>query len=157
VAVQVARERGGQLGVRKGVGGREEHGLPPTLRGLLDEPRLAGARVIVIDDGSTDKTADVAARFAPRVQVLRHKRNQGYGAGIKTGTRHATTRWVAWFDADGQHRTEDLVALFETAVAEQYDAVLGNRSADSAIVKSARSDGRRRSAGCCFPPAMSLS
>lgn len=114
----------------------EEHGLPPTLRGLLDEPRLAGARVIVIDDGSTDKTADVAARFAPRVQVLRHKRNQGYGAGIKTGTRHATTRWVAWFDADGQHRTEDLVALFETAVAEQYDAVLGNRSADSAIVKS---------------------
>ncbi len=114
----------------------EEHGLPPTLQGLLDEPRLAGARVIVIDDGSTDKTAEVAARFAPRVQVLRHKRNQGYGAGIKSGTRHATTRWVAWFDADGQHRTEDLVALFEAAVAEHYDAVLGNRSADSAIVKS---------------------
>jgi glycosyltransferase involved in cell wall biosynthesis len=114
----------------------EEGGLPPTLTGLLGEPRLAGARVIVIDDGSTDKTAEVAASFAPRVEVLRHKNNQGYGAGIKSGTRHATTHWVAWFDADGQHRTEDLVSLYETAVRDHYDAVFGNRTAGSAIVKS---------------------
>ncbi len=113
----------------------EEEGLPPTLQSLLKEPRLAGARVIVIDDGSTDKTAEVARRFE-RVEVLRHKNNQGYGAGIKSGTRHATTRYVAWFDADGQHRTEDLVSLYETAVREHYDAVFGKRTADSAFVRS---------------------
>jgi glycosyltransferase involved in cell wall biosynthesis len=118
----------------------EEEGLPPTLETLLAEPRLAGARIIVIDDGSTDKTAEVVreirSRHGERVEVLRHKNNQGYGAGIKSGTRHATTRYVAWFDADGQHRTEDLVSLYETAGREHYDAVFGKRTADSAFVRS---------------------
>jgi glycosyltransferase involved in cell wall biosynthesis len=114
----------------------EEEGLPPTLETLLAEPRLAGARVIVIDDGSTDRTAEVVQRFAPRVAVVRHKRNQGYGAGIKTGARFASTPWVAWFDADGQHRATDLAAMVEVAKQEQYDAVFGARGTGSAIVKS---------------------
>lgn len=113
----------------------EEEGLPPTLKSLLAEPRLAGCRVIVIDDGSTDKTVE-AARAVPGVEVLQHLNNKGYGAGIKTGTRHATTPYVAWFDADGQHRPEDLANLFEAAVKNDYDAVFGNRSAGSAVVKS---------------------
>lgn len=116
----------------------EEEGLPPTLTTLLAEPRLAGATVFVIDDGSTDKTAEVAAAFAPRVRVIRHKRNQGYGAGIKTGTRQATTPYVAWFDADGQHRATDLAELYGEAVREHYDAVLGARTPGSAFVQSRR-------------------
>ena len=114
----------------------EEAGLPPTLETLLAERRLAGAQIIVIDDGSSDKTAEVAARFAPRVRVIRHKRNQGYGAGIKSGSRVATTTYVAWFDADGQHRATDLASIYETAIRDGYDAVLGARTADSAFVQS---------------------
>jgi len=114
----------------------EEEGLPPTLEVLLAEPRLAGAQVIVIDDGSTDKTSEVVKRFQPRVRVFRHKRNQGYGAGIKSGTRLASTTYVAWFDADGQHRASDLASIYEEAVKEGYDAVLGARTAQSAVVKS---------------------
>jgi glycosyltransferase involved in cell wall biosynthesis len=114
----------------------EEKGLPPTLESLLAAPELEGAHILVIDDGSTDGTAAAAARFAPTVRVLRHANNQGYGAGIKSGTRHAHTRWVAWFDADGQHRTEDLIAMLTKAVSEDYDAVFGNRTADSAFVPS---------------------
>lgn len=113
----------------------EEEGLPPTLRALFAEPRLKGCRVIVIDDGSTDSTV-VAARAVDGVEVLQHMNNKGYGAGIKTGTRHASTPYVAWFDADGQHRPEDLANLFEAAVRNEYDAVFGNRSTGSAVVKS---------------------
>lgn len=113
----------------------EEEGLPPTLKALLAEPRLQGCKVIVIDDGSTDKTAEVA-RAVPGVEVLQHKNNLGYGAGIKTGTRHATTDYVAWFDADGQHRPEDLANLFEVTLNGSYDAVFGNRAAGSNVVKS---------------------
>lgn len=113
----------------------EEEGLPPTLKALLAEPRLRGCRVIVIDDGSTDGTVAVA-RAVPGVEVLQHLNNKGYGAGIKTGTRHASTAYVAWFDADGQHRPEDLANLFHAAVSNDYDAVFGNRSTGSAVVKS---------------------
>lgn len=113
----------------------EEEGLPPTLHALFAEPRLRGCRVIVIDDGSTDATVTVA-RAVAGVEVLQHLNNKGYGAGIKTGTRHASTPYVAWFDADGQHRPEDLANLFEAAVKNDYDAVFGNRSTGSAVVKS---------------------
>jgi len=113
----------------------EEAGLGPCLETLLAEPDIKNATVIVIDDGSTDKTAEIAARY-DRVKVLRHKNNQGYGAGIKTGTRHATTTYVAWFDADGQHRSQDLVAMYDLALREEYDAVIGERTSESAVVKS---------------------
>lgn len=113
----------------------EEEGLGPTLSSLLSHERLAGARIIVIDDGSNDRTAEVAAGY-PGVDVARHKSNQGYGAGIKTGTRRATTPFVAWFDADGQHRADDLADMYEQAVTGQYDAVFGARTAGSDVVKS---------------------
>ena len=113
----------------------EEEGLPPTLRALLAEPRLHGCKLLVIDDGSTDGTA-AAARAIEGVTVLQHKNNLGYGAGIKTGTRHATTTYVAWFDADGQHRPTDLATLFEATTREGYDAVFGNRAAGSNVVKT---------------------
>jgi glycosyltransferase involved in cell wall biosynthesis len=112
----------------------EEEGLPKTLASLAGEPRLKGAHVLVVDDGSTDRTAEVAR--AHGANVLVHKNNQGYGAGIKTGARKATTRWVAWFDADGQHRAEDLAVLFEKCVDGGYDAILGARGAGSHVVKS---------------------
>lgn len=112
----------------------EEQGLPKTLESLRNEPRLAGATVLVIDDGSTDRTAEVARGLG--VQVLTHKNNQGYGAGIKSGARKATTPWVAWFDADGQHRAQDLATMFDTAVQGGYDAILGSRGAGSHVVKS---------------------
>ena len=113
----------------------EEAGIKPTLETLIAEPALKNAKIFVVDDGSTDNTAEIAGAFE-RVRVLRHKNNQGYGAGIKTGTRHADTTYVAWFDADGQHRSEDLVSMFELAIREEYDAVIGERTSESAVVKS---------------------
>lgn len=113
----------------------EENGLPPTLEALLAEPRLKHAQILVVDDGSTDKTAE-AARGFERVTVLQHKNNQGYGAGIKTGAWKSKTEYVAWFDADGQHRPEDLAMMFQSALDEQYDAVIGIRQQGSNVVKS---------------------
>jgi glycosyltransferase involved in cell wall biosynthesis len=77
--------------------------------------------VIVVDDGSTDRThalADAVRRRDGRVQIARHPRNLGYGAALRTGFRRATKEYVFYTDADGQFDPREiskLLALLPTA------------------------------------------
>ncbi len=80
--------------------------------------------IIVIDDGSTDQTASVAEAMG--VCVLRHRRNMGYGASLKTGIRAAQTEFVLTMDSDGQHKATDIVCLWEHAPTN--DMVVGQRT-----------------------------
>lgn len=87
--------------------------------------------VIVIDDGSTDKTAINAKEAGGR--VFRHPYNIGNGAAIKTGIRNAQGEIIVMMDADGQHPPEDIPRLLEKI--DPYDLVVGARTkeSDSAI------------------------
>jgi glycosyltransferase involved in cell wall biosynthesis len=88
---------------------------------------IPGICVLVVDDGSRDATA-VEARSAG-AQVIRHAHNKGYGASLKTGIRAARTPYIATYDADGQHRPEDLIAMLKLGGA--MDMVIGARTKDS--------------------------
>ena len=68
--------------------------------------------VIVVDDGSTDNTAELAEQAG--ATVLRQPYNKGYGASLKTGIRHATNGTIVILDADGQHDPEDIKKLLDT-------------------------------------------
>jgi glycosyltransferase involved in cell wall biosynthesis len=81
----------------------------------------------VVDDGSTDKTAEAAAAAGAR--VVRHPYNKGNGAAVKTGIRHATGEFVLIVDADGQHPPE--VAQQLSSLLGEYDLVVGARAADT--------------------------
>lgn len=84
--------------------------------------------VVVVDDGSRDDTyghAVAASRWA-----LRHCINRGQGAALQTGIRFALEKgaeYVVTFDADGQHRVEDIDRLITALRAEDRDAALGSR------------------------------
>jgi glycosyltransferase involved in cell wall biosynthesis len=83
--------------------------------------------ILVIDDGSTDGTAEHARGAGAR--VVRHPYNKGNGAAVKTGIRQAATDWVLVIDADGQHRPEDALRLLHHL--GDYDLVVGARSRES--------------------------
>jgi len=108
----------------------EERIIRKTLCDLRDTQALKEAKIIVVDDGSKDRTAAMAAGI-DGVRVLHHRHNVGYGGAIKTGVRAAATRYVCWYDADGQHRPKDLVKLIRRVQKIDADWGLGVRSADS--------------------------
>ncbi len=79
--------------------------------------------IILIDDGSSDGTAEAAA--ATGVRVVRHRRNRGYGAAIKRGVEKARYEWILITDADGTYPSEAIPRLL--AEASGNDMVVGAR------------------------------
>jgi len=92
--------------------------------------------ILVVDDGSQDNTAALAMEEGFR--VLRHRENQGYGATLKTGIRHAVQPFIAITDADGTYPNERLPELFRQALDEGYDMVVGARTGEQAHIPLAR-------------------
>jgi len=103
----------------------EAEGLRRTLPGLRE--RFPDAEVIVVDDGSSDDTAAVAAAHGAR--VLGSPYSMGNGAAIKRGARAASGEVLVFMDADGQHDAASIPALL-AKLEEGYDMVVGARGAD---------------------------
>ncbi|GAB2670063.1 glycosyltransferase family 2 protein [Arenimonas aestuarii] len=100
----------------------EAEGLRRTLPALAET--LPGAEVIVVDDGSTDETADIARAAGAR--VLSSPYSMGNGAAIKRGARAAGGDVLVFLDADGQHDPGHIPALL-AKLDEGYDMVVGAR------------------------------
>ena len=92
----------------------------------LQEAGFTDWEVIVVDDGSRDRTAEIAAAY-PEVRLIRHPVNRGYGAALKTGFAHARGEWLAFLDADATYPPESLPDLYRAARASGADMVVGSR------------------------------
>ncbi|TVY07711.1 glycosyltransferase family 2 protein [Paenibacillus cremeus] len=104
----------------------EELNLPGVLRELLGL-RLE-TDVLVVNDGSKDRTAAVASEFP--VHVVSHPCNLGYGAALQTGFKYAVKQgydYVLTLDADGQHNALDLIMIIKEIERGEADIVIGSR------------------------------
>jgi hypothetical protein len=111
----------------------EENGIEEIARRVLAvEPSLKSAGVdklelLIVDDGSRDRTAEVASSI-PGVCLIRHPKNKGYGAALKTGFSKASGELVGFLDADGTYPPEYFPQLCQAAL-KGSDLVIGSRMA----------------------------
>lgn len=98
---------------------------------VISDVRSVFAHVVCVDDGSRDETADLA--LSAGAHVVSHPVNLGQGAAIQTGVQYARSRpgarVFATFDADGQHRVEDVVRMIDRLATGEADLVIGTRFA----------------------------
>ncbi|MFO7670648.1 MAG: glycosyltransferase family 2 protein [Bacteroidales bacterium] len=116
----------------------EEEAIGTTLQKMLELKLHEKYEIIVVDDGSGDRTSEIAGGFP--VRLYRHHSNKGYGASLKTGIRKATGDYVILMDSDGQHDPKYIHEI-ETRL-ENADMVIGERSHTSFQVKR-RKAGKR--------------
>ena len=99
-----------------------------NIAGILVELKKSYQNIIVCDDGSNDQTAKIAEELG--AIVVRHEKNLGYGAGIRTiflKAREVGADILITFDADGQHRIEDINPVMQPIKDDEADIVIGSR------------------------------
>ncbi len=110
----------------------EQTSVGQTVRELMEiSATLSGDKeVILVDDGSTDDTAEVIGKI-PGIRVIRHPQNRGYGAALKTGIRASKYSWIAITDADRTYPNQRIPELLAIARDENCDMVVGSRTSDN--------------------------
>lgn len=119
----------------------EEDGIRPVVEKLRDA--MDGFpyefEILVVDDGSRDRTAEEARTTG--VRVVQHRQNRGYGEALKTGIRHAKYERIAIIDADGSYPPEEIPRL--AALLDDAEMVVGARTGPNAAIPMIRRPAKR--------------
>ena len=109
----------------------EEQAIESTLDELIPVAKSHAWQIVVVNDGSKDKTGMLLKSYSAKCRIINHPYNRGYGAALKTGIRNTETEVIAIYDSDGQHRPADLVRLWKEIPF--YDMVIGERAEGSKV------------------------
>ena len=112
---------------------------------LLEATDLDEVEIIVVSDGSTDRTAEIAGSFADdgRIRLISYERNRGYGAALKRGFRESSGDLVGFLDADGTCDPLHFVHLVNACVREGVDIACGCRMTKASKMPRTRRLGNR--------------
>lgn len=108
----------------------EESNIAATVLDAIQTAKTIAKRyeVIIVDDGSSDKTADIVKKLGKsdsHIRLVRHTKNKGYGAAVKSGMAACQMDWIFFTDSDGQFKFDELPAFITHRT--QADLVIGYR------------------------------
>lgn len=109
--------------------------LVASAAATLDQIGIEG-EIVVVDDGSADDSVArlrQAAREHPRLRVVEHEVNRGYGGAIRSALSAASCEWAFYTDGDGQYRLDEL-ASFVAAAGDEVDVVQGHKTTRSDVL-----------------------
>lgn len=118
----------------------EERRLPGTLDAVLKylhSRQWVFVEVIVVDDGSSDRTAQIVrdrAQADPIVRLVQNPGNQGKGYAVRNGMREARGKWILFSDADLSAPIEELEKLIAAARKENAEVAIGSRALDRSLI-----------------------
>lgn len=102
----------------------EEHSVKEIIARI---PNHNNYEIILIDDGSTDNSVKNALETDRKLNLIRHEKNEGYGAAILTGISNASGDIIVTMDSDGQHIPEEIPNLVKPILENNFDLVIGSR------------------------------
>ena len=115
----------------------EERRAPEAIKQVLAVDFPSDVELIVVDDGSVDGTAAVLASVDdPRVRLIRHPRNRGKGAAVRSGVAEATGDYLVILDADLEYDPRDIQRLLEPILDGRTTVVYGSRTFGSSTAFS---------------------
>tara|TARA_Y100001970_G_scaffold266245_1_gene354674 strand:- start:15890 stop:16783 length:894 start_codon:yes stop_codon:yes gene_type:complete len=108
---------------------QEELGIESVLNELIDLKNKNSFidEIIVIDDGSTDKTVNIVSNLS-EIRLIQHSSNLGYGASLKTGILNANNNIIAITDADKTYPNSKIIDLYNNLINEDLDMIVGART-----------------------------
>ncbi|MCK5012044.1 MAG: glycosyltransferase family 2 protein [Deltaproteobacteria bacterium] len=96
-------------------------------RNIINKTSVLKVEIIVVDDGSRDKTAEIVKGYGREVKLITFEKNRGYGAALKAGFEEASGDLVSFLDADGTCNPKFFIDLCNKLTKENADIAIGSR------------------------------
>lgn len=132
----------------------EEERVVPFLRDLENFVKGGNYEVVLVNDGSNDKTLDILKSFSKKSRAFRvvsYKNNMGKGYAVKQGVLSARGEYIIFIDADGSIHPKEIRKM--EPLLKKYDVVVGTRSSKDSVVVQPK---KRKSLGMAFNTSASV-